>query len=426
MLYRVTKPLATLALKIFFRKIYFSKQARVPRDKPIILAANHPTAFIEPCLLACFLPRSLHFLVRGDLFKKPLHRKILMALQMVPIFRFVDGYKNLKQNHDTLEFCYQALKEDKALMILTEGTTKQTKRLRPLQKGAARIVFRCLELHMDKDIQIVPVGVNYTYADRFRSEVMISFGEPIAVRDYLSVYEENQVKGIHLLTQDIAEGMKMQLIHLEDPADDDLLEMLLVLYRNNRTEPLFPILDAARERLEGEMAIATAINGWSEAEKQAVEKKCKSYFDQLEKLNFTDQAVVHPETYHFKNAALLLLGFVFFVLGYLANYPPIALGKYVKDNKVRQLEFKASVGITTALVATVLYYLVLFVLAAGINEWYIYIAWLSLPLLGYGALLYLDLYERFRGARLFANLSKTKQTDLKAQRAKLLPVHPLG
>lgn len=26
-------------------------------EKPLILAANHPTAFIEPCILACWLPK---------------------------------------------------------------------------------------------------------------------------------------------------------------------------------------------------------------------------------------------------------------------------------------------------------------------------------------------------------------------------------
>ena len=72
MIYSFVRPIAAYALKIFFRKIYFTNRDRIPKGKPLILAINHPTAFIEPCILACFLPIKLHFLVRGDLFKKPL------------------------------------------------------------------------------------------------------------------------------------------------------------------------------------------------------------------------------------------------------------------------------------------------------------------------------------------------------------------
>ena len=69
-LYPIVRPLAALAIKTFFRKIHLSNMDRVPSDRPVILAANHPTAFMEPCILACYMDRPLHFLVRGDFFSK--------------------------------------------------------------------------------------------------------------------------------------------------------------------------------------------------------------------------------------------------------------------------------------------------------------------------------------------------------------------
>ncbi|MFK7806382.1 MAG: hypothetical protein AB8F74_01150, partial [Saprospiraceae bacterium] len=62
MLYRITRPFAQIAIRTTFRKIYFTNEERIPWDKPVILAINHPTIFIEPCLLATHLDEPLHFL----------------------------------------------------------------------------------------------------------------------------------------------------------------------------------------------------------------------------------------------------------------------------------------------------------------------------------------------------------------------------
>ena len=86
--YRFVRPLARIALKTYFSKIYLNGLEKIPADKPIILAANHPSAFLEPCILATTLPRPLHFMVRGDLFQKPLYRALLMSLHMIPMYRF--------------------------------------------------------------------------------------------------------------------------------------------------------------------------------------------------------------------------------------------------------------------------------------------------------------------------------------------------
>ncbi|HKK79894.1 MAG TPA: 1-acyl-sn-glycerol-3-phosphate acyltransferase, partial [Phaeodactylibacter sp.] len=100
MLYYFVRPIAKLGLWVLYRHIHLSHTENIPRDKPVILAANHPTAFIEPCVLACFLRRPLYFLVRGNLFKKPLYDFLLRSLHMLPIFRLKDGgYGKLKHNY---------------------------------------------------------------------------------------------------------------------------------------------------------------------------------------------------------------------------------------------------------------------------------------------------------------------------------------
>ena len=125
MLYALVRPVAKTGFKVFFRHIHIQGLENIPREGPLLLAANHPTAFIEPCVAACFQHRTLHFIVRGDIFKNPFYIKILKALHLIPIFRFKDGYTNLKQNQETFRYVNQVLQNRKTIFILAEGRTIQ-------------------------------------------------------------------------------------------------------------------------------------------------------------------------------------------------------------------------------------------------------------------------------------------------------------
>ncbi|MEL6973183.1 MAG: hypothetical protein AAFO02_23670, partial [Bacteroidota bacterium] len=77
MLYAAVRPIATVGLKYYFRRIDLANAERIPKNAAVILAANHPTTFIEPCVLACFLEEPLNFLARGDFFKNKIAAKLL-------------------------------------------------------------------------------------------------------------------------------------------------------------------------------------------------------------------------------------------------------------------------------------------------------------------------------------------------------------
>lgn len=181
MLYRLVRPVARYVLRYYYRRIDLSGLENVPPAGAVILAANHPTAFIEPCLLACFQPRPLRFLARGDLFGNWWQNTLLAAINILPVYRIEDGgYGKLRRNYDTFAACYEALGRGRAIMILAEGRCIHEKRLRPLRKGTARIALGTLADQPALDeVYIVPVGVNFTAAARVRSEVYIRLGEPI-------------------------------------------------------------------------------------------------------------------------------------------------------------------------------------------------------------------------------------------------------
>ena len=143
MLYAAVRPFAKLSFEIYFKKLNIENIERIPLDKPVFLAVNHPTAFIEPCVLACFVDKPLNFLIRGDIWGNSFYNKLMQGVNLIPIFRRRDGVENLLNNGDTFKYCYDALAKDKIILIMPEASTKEVKRLRPLAKGLARICI-CL------------------------------------------------------------------------------------------------------------------------------------------------------------------------------------------------------------------------------------------------------------------------------------------
>jgi len=318
---------------------------------------------------------------------------------MVPIFRKQEGLDQLSKNDETFDFCYKALKDHKTVVILPEGKTIQEKRLRPIRKGLARIAFGTYEKYGDIDLHIVPIGVNFTEADKFRSVAMFDVGESIRLKDYYDQYQENPQRTIRNLTNKVKEGLENHIVNIPNPKDDELAEDIFTLLRNNHPEKIFPIVSEDRQLLEGEMDIANYVSQMSEDEKSDWSDKIKRYFSKVETNKVKDQALQDAGIYNWKNTLLLVLGFVPYFLGYWSNYPIFGYAKYVSKTKVKQLEFKAPVALAVGLGLSIL--LMLFLVSGGFYlwGWWSILALLSLFYLGRFSLVYLEFWNKYRDAK---------------------------
>jgi 1-acyl-sn-glycerol-3-phosphate acyltransferase len=421
MLYRIVKPFATLALKTNFRRIYFSNAQVIPKHKPVILAVNHPTAFLEPCLLACLLSEPLYFLVRGDMFVRPFSKWVLNALHMIPIYRVSDGgFGVLKYNYTTFDICYEKLAEHKTIMILAEGNTIQEKRLRPIQKGTARVAFSALEKDENLDLKIVPVGVNYTYADQFRSHVMFEFGEPIAVQDYKESFKNHPNKAIRSLTNELDKRLKKHVIIIEKKEDEDLVEKLFKLNRNNHDEPNFPIISRHNQKLIEEKHIAKTVNEMPENERSGLAKKVDVYLKELKQNKLDDWVIAQKDVNKKVGNLAIILGFLPFVLGYLGNYPPVLFANLIASKYVKYLEFMSSVKIAVAVGAFPLYYFFLAVFSISIGNFGLLFFIFLLPFLGYYSLIYREYFKKWKSTRALKKMDFDLLQHLKATRQNIL------
>lgn len=407
--YRFIRPFARIGLRHYFRDIHISHLDNLPLDGPVILAANHPTAFLEPCILACFQKRPLHFLVRGDFFKKPAYSFLLHSLHMLPIYRKRDGgYQKVKNNFSTFEKCFEALRHQQTIMILSEGSCEHEKRLRPIQKGTARIAFGTLERHPELKLPIVPVGVNYTYAEKARETAMIDFGEPIWVNDFLEDYEEAPQRTINELTKAIGEALEKRIVIIEDPADDLFAERLLQIDRSERQ-----IGSAEDAFLQADKSVCNTVNALTSKEKEAWTALLDPYFKALEKYDVEEKVVGQKERPNLMMP--LTLGFVPALIGAVLHAPVILASLRILG-LVRNIKFLSPIRWASFSMLSLLYYIILVLVGVAIGPWWYWPVLLVMALCGKWAIRYRDYYLQWKAQQRYQRLSDEDREELSKKR----------
>jgi len=370
--YSLLKQLVALALKMYFRKIYLVGHNKVPGDQPIIIAANHPMAFCDACLLACFLERPLHFLVRGDVFQ-PAWLWFFEWTNQIPIYRFRDGFGNMRKNAESFVKVNDKLKDGAAVLIFAEGNTKLQKRLDPLQKGPARIAFGAMEQHGLPDLAMVPIGINYSDGSQFRSDVYLSVGDPIALADFDISSKEKKNASVRELTAQLYDALLPHVIHLDTVEREDLHGPLDRCEYPFLRDRIWPILDERPDRFRAQKNLAQHLNQMADLQVQRLKERV-----QTENMRST----THPF-----RILLLALTMPFLVLGFLLNALPFYAAKLIAKKRVKLIEFYTPVRIGLTIVFMILYLAVFSIVGALSWGWPGFLFVLLTPILGYLAII---------------------------------------
>lgn len=253
--YRVLRFLTRKTLQIYFKNISFSGRDRLKTDGPRIITVNHPASFLDACVLAAFLPGPLYFLVRGDVFH-PWFRFFFRLTYQIPIYRFRDGFGNLRRNARTFKEVYEMLADDKTVVIFAEGLTEYEKKLRPIQRGAARMAVGFKKAFPRKSMHLQAVGINYEDIYRFRSHVQVHIGSDFRPR--LSV---DTKKDIQTLTAEIQRQLSNLVVHLNTAEREEIYNIwarrdgLFSLPAGKARHPQFVLADRINQMSESEVSL---------------------------------------------------------------------------------------------------------------------------------------------------------------------------
>jgi hypothetical protein len=313
-----------------------------------------------------------------------------------------EGIENVHKNLETFTGIYDVLKKNGNLIVFSEGICVQEKRLQKLRKGTARMAFGAEEKY-GLDVHIVPVGINYTYPSEYRKEVMINFHESFSVKEFKEEYIKHPAKALRSFNEKVDASLREEVIIVEDPENDWLAEQLLIMERNNHVHPLFKWRFKSDERRVFEKNLCDKINNMSTTSGDALESlksRVKSYTDLLAENRLKDENIARKLNYGILRYLSLVAGIPFFLAGYLSNLIPFTVPKFICNKLIKDPRFYSSVYVSSGTVLYLIYFPVVLILAGTLFGWKAFLLALFVPVLGYLALFYQEIFrERLRTLR---------------------------
>lgn len=370
--------LVSLTVGTYFKRVKVKNEEVVKTDAPMVLALNHPNAFMDPVVFSLMVyPPKLKYLARGDTFKPGIASYLLERIGLAPIYRMRDGGKEgLQKNDETYKRVNYFLSQKQKLMVFAEGLCITERRLRPLKKGVPRMVFGAMDFIHNPDFVVVPVGVNYSSPSKPGSKLFYNIGQPIKVSDYYEKYKEHPSKTYNKFLKDLEREMKVLITHINNPEYDNLVVWLEQVFMKD----LLKKEKLKYGNLEDEFQISTQItNAVNEAEKShqttldELNTKCAAYFKNLQLFGVKDW-VIDPVNKSKINVVNLLWRYLVILLsvpvllrGMLGNYLPYKFSEFLVKRKVKHIEFYASFNFGIFMFATFFFYILQFIIAYQVS-----------------------------------------------------------
>lgn len=401
MLWHIIKYYLCFVIDVFFRRSKIKNEHYLRVKGPVIIAMNHPNAFMDPIAFTTIVfPPRVFYLARGDAFKPGIATVLLESLGLIPIFRIQDGGKEgLKKNDETYDRVNLLLKRRKKIIIFAEGICIQERRLRPLKKGVPRMVFGAMDEYNLQDLTVVPVGINYSNPSQFRGKIFCNIGAPLKVSDYMDAYRAAPAKTMNQFLADLAPRMKELIVHIDHKHTEAVISHIEEVYRYDYyTQEKLSFKDTEHDFLFSTKVVDVINNAetMQPAKVAALGEKTGRYMAELKKYGLRDW-LVNPakrssvsQGMFLLRMLVLILSFPLYLRGLAGSYIPYKLTDLITSKKVRVIEFKASFNMGIGSMLFLIWGLLQFFIAKAIapNYWWallvlavtVFTGWLSLHL----------------------------------------------
>lgn len=235
------------AVSVFYRRFEIVGADRIPNHGAVMLCANHVNALVDAVVVQAASPRIVHPLARSGLFRRPLLRIILSTIQAVPIYRRPKtepseedpraAIDTRARNDESFRRLFAYLRQGRTLLIFPEGQSHSDPSLRPIKTGAARIALGAWRDHRRLPT-LVPVGLVFTQKGRFRGDVLVQIGEPIALdAAEIAARIDDERALVGEITDAITQGLLRVTLNVESWDDVALLGLVRRFAERVRPRP---------------------------------------------------------------------------------------------------------------------------------------------------------------------------------------------
>jgi 1-acyl-sn-glycerol-3-phosphate acyltransferase len=418
--YFLLKAYESFAFRRFYKHIQVIGGENVPFGKQYILAPNHQNALMDALGPHYAHPGRVVFFARADIFKKSWQSKILRALKILPIYRIRDGASELSKNEEIFQSAITILGDHIPIAIMPEGNHGKHRKLRMLVKGIFRIAFRAQEETKPEDgVKIVPVGIDYSHYEKFFQDLLIIYGPPIEVSEYMELFKENGPKGINALRDRLASEMKKIMIHIENDELYMMYDILRKVYNPKMRKKVGIVGKSHYDRFRAEKQMIRILDEKFTKDPERLRKlseKVIKYQANLKKLNlrnwifersgFTTPKLIYKRIGLYLSSPLFLYGLI---NNWLPFWTPTIPVKNIKDR-----QFHSSVKFVLAMILFPVFYGIQTLLVAIFTgpTWIAIAYLLSLPLFGYFSFFWHIWHKRWRAGLKYRKMKKSRDPKI--------------
>ena len=402
---RIIVAILRFAMRVYFRHVEVVGIEHVPRDTPVIFVLNHPNALVDPAFLLSLAPRRVSFLAKSPLFRMPVLGYLVRAMDSLPVYRRQDEGEDVSRNREMFAAARALLARGGTIGICPEGVSHDEPRLRPIKTGAARIALGAVSTGEVADLKIVPAGLYYTSKTKFRSAVLLYFGNPIDVTPAEMDPDGNPPRiAVKELSNRIEGALREVML---DAEHEEALQTISRAERIFSSEP-----DEGDESLAEELQLQQRfVKAYQVLQQRAPERLRRLEVRMVRFEEELTQAGVDPDdlspptstldvfTHLLSRVLLFLVLIVPATLGFLVHYPAYRLGGYLatrisKDDD----DVVSTVKILSAMLLFPLTWLLAATAGYKLEGWPLALAALTLiPAAGYLAILFFEGLDTFMG-----------------------------
>ncbi len=419
--YLLLKKYVSFADLIIHKRIILTGKENIPKNKPILFAPNHQNALSDPMAILLHTPYQPVWLARADIFKNKIAAAILRFMKIMPVYRIRDGKDQLSKNDTTFDNSIKVLKSNGALALFPEAAHSGKRQMLTHKKAVPRIVFLAEEKAKENiDIHIVPTGIYYSSYWKFNRTVIVNFGKPVLVNDYLQEYQQNPNSATMALRDKLSEAIDKQIINIRSKAHYNDFELIRAFYgkeylkrQGGKYSPV--------NLLKSDQQLCRKLDKLEQAapeETKKLTKTAKSYQQLLKKHHLRNWLVTNPKNNLWKilrNKLVLVIGLPIFIYGFILNAVPFFVIDTLVRKKVKDFAFWSSFSLVLGLLLfPIVYLLELWAISGSIPGVWLKLAFLiTLPFFGKLAFLWYILLRKTlgRGNLLYLKLFNKKIFD---------------
>lgn len=364
--YEIIRTYVRFAFWLTHQSVVVTGRHHIPKGKPVIFAANHQNALMDPLAVACTNSLQITWLARADIFKSKSAQSFLKYIKLLPIYRIRDGKDNLSNNEQIFEQVTHLLENGQSIGLFPEAAHSGKRQMLPHKKAIPRIALEAeAKNNFNLKLQIVPVGIFYNHYWKFNRSLIVQYGEPIEVDRYREEYAENPQKAMLSLRDEIHDRIAPLTLQINSKMHYQEYENIRQLAGKSYSRAHFFSKNKVLQLFYAEKELIAEIEKLENSTPEAFEKineETNLYFQEINENKLTDEQVESSGNTSWAKLIARLTAAVItlpvFAFGFLFNVIPFFVPRRIIRPKVKDIAFLSTFNFVAGLIVFPILYLI--------------------------------------------------------------------